>query len=145
MMNKRTVWLVCAALVLAGAYMRYFFDWHKRTEIQIFCEKSRRAILGGSDAPGLVFHFTDPCPLTSIKVVDAEDARTNKYPHALWHVVAAAGPVPTTSFGYGADIPGMKPRISTALPEPLQADTKYSLVVEADKHLMGKLDFLSAP
>jgi hypothetical protein len=132
---------MCAALVLAGAYMRYFFDWHKRTEIQIFCEKSRRAILGGSETPGLVFHFTTSYPLTSIEVVDAEDALTNKYPHVLWHVVAAAAPVPMTSFSYGAAIPGMKPEISTALPEPLQADTKYSLVVEAAKNLRGQITF----
>jgi hypothetical protein len=143
-MNKRTVWLVCVALVLAGAYMHYFFDWHERTKIQIFCEKSRQAILGGSEAPGLVFHFNNSYSLTSIEVVDAEDARTNKYPHALWHVVAADAPVPTTSFGYGAAIPGMKPEIATALPEPLQPDTKYCLLVEAAKHLKGQLTFQSA-
>jgi hypothetical protein len=92
----------------------FFIDWHKRPEIQIFCEKSRRSDLGGSETPNLIFHFTNSYPLTSIEVVEAEDARTNKYPHALWHVVAAAAPVPTTSFGYGAAIPGMKPEISTA-------------------------------
>jgi len=141
MMNKRTVWLVCAALVLAGAYMRYFFDWHRQTKIQIFCEKSRQSILVGSETPGLIFHFTNSYPLTSIEVVETEDARTNKYPHALWHLVAADAPVPTTSFGYGAAIPGMKPEIATALPEPLQPDTKYSLVVEAAKHLKGEITF----
>ena len=144
MTNKRTVWLVCVALVLAGAYMRYFFDWHKRSEIHIFCEKSRQAILGGSETPGLIFHFTNSYPLTSIEVVEAEDARTNKFPHALWHVVAAAAPVPTTSFGYGAAIPGMKPQIATAVPEPLQADTKYSLLIEAAKNQKGQLTFQSA-
>jgi hypothetical protein len=140
-MNKRTVLLVCAALVLAGAYLRYFFDWHERSEIQIFCEKSRSAILGGSETPGIVFHFTGSYPLTSIEVVDAEDARTNKFPHALWHLVAADKPVPTSSFGYGAAIPGMKPEIATALPEPLQDDTKYSLRVEAAKNFKGQINF----
>jgi hypothetical protein len=140
-MNQRTVLLVGAALALAGAYLAFFIDWHKRPEIQIFCEKSRQAIMGGSDTPGLVFHFTNAFPLTSIKVVAAEDARTNKYPHALWYVVAADAPVPTTSFSYGAAIPGMKPEISTATPEPLQADTKYSLVVQAGKNLKGEITF----
>jgi hypothetical protein len=142
MRNKRTVWLVCAALVLAGAYLRYFFDWHPQTKIQIFCEKSRRSILGGSETPDLIFRFTNTYAVTSIKVVEAEDARTNKYPHALWHLVAASAPVPTSSFNYGATIPGMKPQIGTALPEPLQSDTKYSLMVEADKHLKGEITFL---
>jgi len=140
-MNKRTVLLVCAALALAGAYMRYFIDWHKGPEIHIFCEKSRQAILSGSDAPGVVFHFTNSCALTSIEVVDAEDARTNKFPHVLWHVVAADAPAPTTSFVYGAAIPGMKPEISTAVPEPLEAGNDYLLLVEAGKKLKGQITF----
>jgi hypothetical protein len=140
-MNKRTIWLVCAALVLAGASVALHIDWHKRPKIQIFMEKSRRSIMGGNDAPDLIFRFTNAYPLTSIEVVAAEDARTNKYPHALWHLVAAAGPVPTTSFAYGASIPGMKPEVSTAVPEPLDADTDYYLVVEAGKNLKGKITF----
>jgi len=144
-MNKRTVWLVCVALALGGAYMRYFFDWHQQSKIQIFCEKSRQAILGGSETPVFLFHFTNAYPLTSIEVVDAEDARTNKYPHILWHVVAAGAPVPTTSFVYGAAIPGMKPEISTAVPEPLEADTQYFLLVEAANNLKGQILFPSQP
>ena len=95
--------------------------------------KSRRAILlGGSETPGLVFRFTNAYSLTSIEVVETEDARTNKYPHALWHVVAEAAPVPTTSFYlHGAAIPGMKPEIPTAVPEQLQAGTpSIPLVVD---------------
>jgi hypothetical protein len=140
-MNKRTVFLVGAALALACAYLAFFIDWHKRPKIQIFMEKSRRSIMGGSDNPAIFFHFTNAYPLTSIEVVEADDARTNKYPHALWHLVAAAAPVPTTSFSYGADIPGMKPEISTAEPEPLEGDTEYLLVVEAGKSLKGKIAF----
>jgi hypothetical protein len=140
-MNNRTILLVCAALGLAGAYLAFFIDWHKRPKIQIFMEKSRQAVMGGSETPDIIFHFTNPYPLTSIEVVCADDARTNKYPHALWHVVAAAAPVPTTSFSYGAAIPGMKPEISTALPEPLESDTDYFLLVEAGKRLKGKITF----
>src|SRR5580658_498742 len=119
-MNKRTAYLVGAVLVLAAAYnLAFFFDWHKRSDIRIFCEKSRRAILSRNDSPDLIFHFVKPYPLTSIEVVEAEDARTNKYPHALWHLLAADQPVPTDSFTYGAAIAGMKPEIPTAIPEPL--------------------------
>jgi len=140
-MNKRTVLLVCAALGLAGAYLAFFIDWNHRPKIQIFMEKSRRSILGGSDNPGIFFHFTNSYPLTSIEVVEADDAKTNKYPHPLWHVVAADAPVPTSSFSYGATIPGMKPEISTAEPEPLEGDTEYLLLVEAGKSLKGKIAF----
>jgi hypothetical protein len=138
-MNKRVVLLVCAALVLGCA--RLFMDWHKQPNIQIFMEKSRRAVMHGSDAPDIVFHFQTNYSLTSIEVVDAEDARTNKYPHALWHLVAADKPVKTESFGYGANIPGMKPQITAAEPEPLELDTKYVLLVEAGRSLKGKLTF----
>lgn len=141
-MNKRSVLLVCAALVLAGAYVRYFIDWRPHNKIQIFCEKSRQAFLNGT-APGMIFHLATEYPVTSIEVVEAEDARTNKYPHALWHLVAAAAPVPTTTFGYGANIPGMKPEIPSALPEPLQPDTAYSLLVEAAKNFKGQITFES--
>jgi hypothetical protein len=141
-MNKQTSFLVGAILVLAAAYnLAFFIDWHKRPQIQIFCEKSRRAILRGSETPDLIFHLAKSYPLTSIEVVDAEDARTNAYPHALWHVLAADGPVPTTSFGYGAAIEGMKPEISTAVPEPLEAGTEYLLLVEAGKNVKGQLPF----
>ncbi len=143
-MNKKTVLLVGAFLVLAATYnLAYFLDWHKRPQIQIFCEKSRRAILRGNDEPGLIFHFIKAVPLTSIEVVAADDARTNKYPHPLWHVLAADKPVPTTSFGYGATIKGMKPEIASAEPEPLEAGTDYLLLIEAGKNHKGKLSFQS--
>jgi hypothetical protein len=140
-MNNRTRLLVFVALVLAGAYGAFFIDWHKRTKIQIFMEKSRASLMGHSETPGLIFRFPKPCALTSIEVVAAEDARTNKYPHPLWHLVAADKPVPTTSFGYGATIPGMKPEISTATPEALEVDTDYLLLVEDDKKLKGQMAF----
>ena len=79
----------------------------------------------------------------SIEVVAADDARTNKYPHALWHVLAADKPVATTSFGYGAAIQGMKPEIASAEPEPLEAGTDYLLLIEAGKNHKGKLSFQS--
>jgi hypothetical protein len=141
-MNKRTVFLVGAILVLAVAYnLSFFMDWHKRPDIQIFCGKSRQAILGRSQTPTLIFQFKEACPLTSIKVVEAGDARTNKYPHALWHVLAADKPVPTSSFTYGANIQGMKPEIPTAVPEELEPGTDYLLLVEAGKKAKGKLAF----
>jgi hypothetical protein len=144
-MNKRSVLLVCAALVLAGAYLRFFIDWHKGPKIQILWEKSRQSLLGHSDAPGVIFHLPNGDALTSIEVVEAEDARTNKYPHALWHIVAAAAPVKTSSFAYGAAIAGMKPKIATAAPEPLESDTDYLLLVEAGKNLKGKIAFQLPP
>jgi hypothetical protein len=140
-MNKRTVWLMCVVLALGAAYLRYFIDWHKGEKIHIFWDKSLQSIMGGSENPVIIFHLDKPQPLTAIEVVESEDARTNKYPHPLWHLVAADGPVPTSTFRYGATIKGMKPEIATALPEPLEPDTSYTLLVEAGKDLKGQLTF----
>ncbi len=141
-MHKKTVLLLCAALALAAAVnLAYFFDWHGGAKIHIITEKSRRAILRGNHVPGIVFHLDKPYTLTSIVVVEADDARTNKYPHALWHLVAGAKPVPTTSFGYGKAVAGMKPAISNAAPEPLEADLKYHLLIESSGHLKGQVTF----
>ena len=140
-MNKRTVLLVCAALVLAGVYYRFFIDGRKKPGIQIFCEKSRAGIMGNSASPSLIFRFPNACALASVEVLDAEDARTNKFPHPLWHMVAADKPPKTSSFAYGAAIPGMKPDIASAVPEPLESGNEYLIVVESDKKLKGTLPF----
>jgi hypothetical protein len=137
-MNKRTLCLVGVALLLGAAYLRYFIDWHTGREIHISWEKSRLALLRGGGTPSIIFHLDKPYPLTSIEVVEAEDALTNKYPHLLWHLVAAGAPVQTSTFRYGADIQGMHPDIANSLPEPLEPDTDYFLLVEAGKNLKGK-------
>jgi hypothetical protein len=137
-MSKRTLSLVGVALVLGAVYLRYFIDWHKDNQIHISWEKSRVALMRGNGAPPIIFHLDKPYPVTSIEVVEAEDARTNKYPHPLWHIVAAGAPVRTSTFRYGARIEGMNPEIATALPEPLEPDTDYFLLVEAGKDLKGK-------
>jgi hypothetical protein len=145
-MNKNTVWLLCAALALAVTVnLAYFFDWHTRTEIHIFAEKSRRAMMRGNRNPGIVFHLDKPYLLTSIEVVAADDARTNKYPHALWHLVAGPKPVPTTAFSYGKTVRSMKPAVSNAVAEPLEGGTKYSLMIEAGRRFKGKITFALPP
>jgi hypothetical protein len=140
-MNKRTVSLVCVALALACAYLAFFTDLRKRKEIHIFPENSRRAFLRHNTTPTIAFHLDKSYPLTSIEVVACEEARTNKYPHALWHLVATNQPVPTTGFIYGANVRGMKPAISNTHAEILQADTKYFLRVEAP-HIKGEITFV---
>jgi hypothetical protein len=134
-MNKQTIFLISVAAVLATLYIVNFTDWLKPKSIQI----SWRI----SPASGaVVFYLDKPYPLTSVEVVSTADARTNKYPHALWHMVAQAAPPPTGTFNYGAAIPGMKPEVTTALPEPLQPDVDYSLVVEAANGFKGEKSIL---
>jgi len=146
-MNKRTLWLVGVALLLGAAYLRFFIDWNKGREIHIIWDKSRPMARRANDNPVIVFHLVDehrvdkPYPLTSIKVVETDDALTNEYPHALWYLIATNTPVPTDTFRYGGRVKGMKPEIASALPEPLDPDTSYTLLVEAGKNLKGKCTF----
>ena len=91
-----------------------------------------------------MFYLDKAYSLTSVKVVATEDARTDKYPHALWHIVAVSNSAPIRNFRYGERIRGMNPRDSTALPEPLDPDTTYSLLIEAPNNLKGAAHF-SAP
>jgi hypothetical protein len=125
-MNKQTVVLIGAFMVLAILYVANFTDFLKHKNIQIHWSISR------ANAGAVDFRLDKPYPLlTSVEVVYTEEARTNKYPHALWHLVAESSPVLTSNFTYGLVIPGMKPKVSTALPEALQPETDYSVIVEA--------------
>jgi hypothetical protein len=133
-MNKQTVILICVALGLATLYIANFTDWLKPKKIQVY---SRISPASGA----LAFYLDKKYPLTSIEVVSTEEARTNKFPHALWHVVAKGAGVQVNIFNYGMSIPGMAPEVATAVPEPLQPDTDYSVLVEAGSGLKGEKSF----
>ncbi len=75
-----------------------------------------------------------------MKVVRADEMATNKYPHALWHLVAETNSAPVTDFIYGAPISGMKPAVAGVVPEPLLPKVKYRIFVEAGK-IKGVRDF----
>ena len=134
-MNKQTMLLIGAFLVLAIFYVANFTDFLKHKVIQIRWGNSRVS------ADSVVFYLDKKYSLKSVEVVSTDDARTNRTPHALWHLVADSAPVPLKNFAYGAAIPGMKPKISTAIPEPLMPGTDYSLLVEDASGLKGEKSF----
>lgn len=134
-MSKQTFFLVSMAVVLAILYVAYFTDWTKPKNIHVFWR------ISPANASGVAFYLDKEYPLTSIKVVSTDDAKTNKYPHELWHMVAQGTPPMTKTFNYGGVIPGMKPEVPTAVPEPLQPDTDYSLIVEAGNGFKGEKSF----
>jgi hypothetical protein len=78
--------------------------------------------------------------LTTLKVITLADAKTNKYPRPIWHMISDSASSPTKIIIYGAPIKGMKPSIPKARPEPLQPDTPYRLILEAGKQ-RGQVDF----
>jgi hypothetical protein len=79
----------------------------------------------------VTFGFNKAYKLTSVKVVSAEDLRTNKFPRALWHVVEDGRPASVKAISYGKPARGMKPAVPELLPEPLEPDQEYVVFVEA--------------
>jgi hypothetical protein len=143
-MHKNTAGLICLTALIA-VYFAFFSDGHKARKIQILMAVYPAGILPGTSTETMVFSLDKPYPLTSVKVVPSEEARTNKYPHALWHMVAPAPGEPIKTFRYGAALPGMTPEVSTAAAEPLDADTTYSLQIEARNGLKGEITFQPPP
>jgi hypothetical protein len=79
----------------------------------------------------VTFGFNKKYKLTSVKVVSAQDLSTNKYPRALWHVVADGNPAPAKAISYGKPARGMKPAVPDLQPEPLEPNREYVVFVEA--------------
>ncbi len=86
------------------------------------------------------FSLNDKYALTSVKVVEESDFKTNKYPHALWHLVSESNSVPTKMIVYGSSIPGMKTEYAKSKPEVLQHNSNYILLLET-KELKGQSTF----
>ena len=121
-MNKRAVFLLCAALLMGAAYVSFFTDWFRGERIQIKFRNNPE-----------LFVFDPPVALTSIKVFRSAELATNKYAHPLWNLVATNKAAPVQAFSYGKAIPGMKPAIANMKAEPLQPNEFYKLVVESGK------------
>jgi hypothetical protein len=99
---------------------------------------------GDSAANLVVFLFSRELSLTSVKVVVASDAATNKHPRAIWELASDSGSAPVKDFIYGMNIQGMKPAATGALAESLQPGVKYRLLVAAgSRHF--EHDFIPTP
>lgn len=131
-MNKRAAILIFATLLLAIFYVYKFTDWFQEKKIHI---------LSRTKKDGIFFGLEDKeYPLTQIKVVRVDEIATNKYAHAMWHLVAESNSAPVTDFVYGLPIPGMKPAVTQTVAEPLLPNVPYRILVEAGK-LKGEKDF----
>jgi hypothetical protein len=113
-----------------------FFRGCRDESFQITC-KLRPAHRGVKVDRGMTpmydvsFGFNKPYRLNSLKVVAADDLATNKYPLALWHLVAEGSPRPVKAVIYGRPVPGMKPAMEGIEAEVLLPDTQYVVLVEA--------------
>lgn len=152
-MSKKNISLIALVVVLAGVYICFFTDWFASENIQIYhtvrparpdADPRKNSFEQRSAGNPVVFGLNRTYELTAVKVVSVSDAETNKYPHAIWHLVSESNSVPLKSFTYGQRIRGMKPKIEGSQPEPLVPGAQYRLFLEAGA-LTGEHDFATTP
>ena len=141
-MKNQTKLLIFVAVILGAIYAYRFTDWFGEKKIQIkYKVVAGRGTAKSSGINPIAFYLIDQeYRLTSIKVVSVEDAATNKFPRAYWHVVSDSNSVPVVGFQYGETPAGMKPKIAGLVAEPLAANGNYRILVEAGK-FKGEKDF----
>jgi hypothetical protein len=137
-MTKQSIVLITVAVVLAGVYVAFFTDWFVKPEIQILPQirpPQRNAKVLPGDVPvfPVTFAFDRKYQFTEIRVVAADDEKTNKYPHALWHLISDSNSIPVKALMYGAKLKGMKPKVPRADPEQLEPGVSYRLYLTAGK------------
>lgn len=146
-MTKTSIALIVVLILVSGLYVWKFTSWFSSPQIQILPQirppqKTRRASTPATDPQvyPVTFAFDKKYQFTEIRVVAEEDEKTNKYPHAVWHLISDSNSVPTKALVYGAPLRGMKPKIPRAEPEQLEPDVNYHLYLTAGK-ATGKVKF----
>ncbi len=132
-MTKKPLLLVTLFAVIGGICLYFNRDWFSKRPIQIshrFSAFGGRFDPSGGIAP-IMFEFNRTLKLTSVKVISATEALTNKFPHALWEMISDSNSVPTRGFLYGMKIPGMRPAYKGVIAEPLDPAQTYRLLVQA--------------
>lgn len=140
-MTNRTWFSLILLALVAGVAIYVHLDWLRPPPIQITptIRPGQRSRLNPDVYP-VSFMLDGKYELTEIKVVAVDDIKTNKYPHALWHMISDSHSKPTKIIVYGMPIPGMKPSVPRGRPEPLQPNVPYRLIVKAGKS-QGQADF----
>src|SRR5260221_7528204 len=115
MTKSKTMLFVLFLLVAGVIYLYLYKDSFGSKGIQISYRAGTararpRARGRQSESPGTVVMFRlspKKYNLTELKVVLFSDFNTNKYAHAVWHLISESNSVPINSFAYGDKIPGM--------------------------------------
>ena len=136
-MRDKVVILSLALVILGVAYFGLFSGC--RTESMQISALNRPHRRGDKAETGITpiypvtFNFNRKYKVSSIKVVAADDLKTNKYPYALWHLVAdpETKPSPLKAIMYGQEVRGLKPKIPGAAADPLNPDAEYVIFIEA--------------
>jgi hypothetical protein len=150
-MTKKTGILIALALVLGGLSVYLNKERFRSATIQISHRvvptrglAARRDRAGTARMQPVVFMFNRPLRLTLVPVVLVDDSQTNTPPRVLWELTADSSSAPVKSVAYGVPVPGMKPAVKNAVPEPLQPGGKYRLTVKAGA-IEAAHDFTLAP
>jgi hypothetical protein len=140
-MTKKQWMLFALAVVLGGFSLYLNRDWFGKENIHIsHRSRPQRAGLFRRNRPATATSATDPVlfgfdtklKLKMVKVIPLSDMATNKFPHAIWHLVSESNSVPTKEFAYGTPIPGMHPALKGVTADPLEPGMQYRLYVESE-------------
>ncbi len=137
-MTKQSIVLITVAVLLAGVYVAFFTDWFVKPQIQILPQirppqRNARVLPGDIPVYPVTFAFDRKYQFTEIRVVSVDDEKTNKYPHALWHLISDSNSIPMKALMYGAKVRGMKPKVPRADAEQLEPGVSYRLYLTAGK------------
>jgi len=145
-MPRKQWFLLAVALVLAAAYVCCFTHWFRHEDIQIY--STARAglprLAGARSSANVAFGLDQEYRLAEIKVVPLAAWQTNPDVLPLWHLVGNHKSEPIKFFLYGEDIPGMRPDVPGARPEPLETGVAYRLLISAGS-VKGQHDFWIGP
>ncbi len=135
--------LIVIALVLACVYVYHFIGWLKPKIIQIsYTERSLPSrVPSQARTPTILFGFEgQPYRLSEVKVVPLTVWQTNQAVAPVWYLVSNPRSAPMEFFRYGENLPGMKPAVPGARPQPLKTNIVYRLFVRAGWY-KGQCDF----
>lgn len=136
-MTKKTIVMIALAVILGAVYVINFTSLFHKPEIKILPQirpprAKARMPVGDTPVYPVMFSFDKKYAFTEIRVVAEADEKTNKFPHALWHLISDSNSVPVKALSYGASPSGMKPKIPKARAEALEPEIPYILYVEAE-------------
>lgn len=152
-MAKKQWFLLAVFFGLAAFFVYAFTDWGRRPAMQVSHAVSSRpnnanakprARNNNPSLPVVRFNLGRAYQFTEVKVVRLFDWQTNHFTLPLWHLISDSNSVPTRRFNYGAALPGMRPAVPRARPQPLETNVSYRLFLIAGS-IKGQHDFTVPP
>lgn len=142
-MAKNKLLFVLLALALVAAVFFLSKDWFRKDEIQIgftirpnrLSERQQRRLGPALKDPTytVCFFFDRKCKLESLRVVNADELKTNRFARPLWALVSDSNSIPVKTIIYGVPVRGMRTEVRGAQADILQPGIPYRLLVRTTK------------